>query len=102
MSLFTRFLTIECPTELPRGVDGGFPSFTVAFVADGSVPFPQVIVRASGRESLLIGDAIEDCIRAYIVGAAIVPTHIAVGALLVDQTGFTGQGHFHTTDRFPQ
>ena len=58
MKTFTRFLAIDCPLELHCEPGGRHPAFTVAFTADGAVPFPQVILRAAGRETLLNGEAI--------------------------------------------
>jgi hypothetical protein len=58
MPVFSRFLAIDCPSQLEVAADGGYPGFRVAFSADGEIPFPQVIVRASGRETLINGGAI--------------------------------------------
>ncbi|MBK1617606.1 glycosyl hydrolase family 57 [Lamprobacter modestohalophilus] len=58
MPVFNRFLNIECPSRLEIAADGSYPAFRVAFSADGEIPFPQVIVRASGRETLINGEAI--------------------------------------------
>ncbi len=58
MALCNRFLGIECPSRLEMTADGAYPAFPVGFAADGEIPFPQVIVRASGRETLINGEAI--------------------------------------------
>lgn len=59
MPIFTALRHIDCPAALPIGRNGGHPPFTVRFTADGEIPFPQVILRAAGRETLLNGAAIE-------------------------------------------
>ncbi|MDT8407047.1 MAG: glycosyl hydrolase family 57 [Methylococcales bacterium] len=59
MPIFTRFLTITCPEQLPKEADGGNPEFEVRFEADGDIPFPQVIVHGDGRQKLINGDAIK-------------------------------------------
>ncbi len=58
MGIFTRFLLIDCPQELHCAPDGTHPAFAVRFTADGEIPFPQVILRAPGMQTLLNGDAI--------------------------------------------
>jgi hypothetical protein len=58
MGIFTRFLLIDCPQELHCAPDGTHPAFEVRFTADGEIPFPQVILRAPGIQTLLNGDAI--------------------------------------------
>jgi len=58
MGIFTRFLLIVCPQELHCAPDGMHPAFDVRFTADGEIPFPQVILRAPGMQTLLNGDAI--------------------------------------------
>jgi hypothetical protein len=59
MATFTRLLAIDCPVEIPCEPDGSHPSFPVRFVADGEIPFPQVIVHIPGSPLLLKGDAIQ-------------------------------------------
>jgi hypothetical protein len=58
MGIFTRFLVIDCPQELHCAPDGTHPAFEVRFTADGEIPFPQVILRAPGTQTLLNGAAI--------------------------------------------
>ncbi len=58
MPVFSRFLRIDCPSRLVMAADGSYPAFRVGFSADGEIPFPQVILRASGRETLINGDSI--------------------------------------------
>ena len=58
MPIFSRFLSIDCPARLEVAADGSYPAFRVAFSADGEIPFPQVILRASGRETLINGESI--------------------------------------------
>ena len=58
MGIFTRFLVVDCPQEIRCESDGKHPAFAARFTADGEIPFPQVILRTSGKETLLNGDAI--------------------------------------------
>ena len=58
MGVFTRFLAIDCPQDLRLEPDGRHPAFLVRFTADGEIPYPQVILRASGTQTVLNGDAI--------------------------------------------
>jgi hypothetical protein len=81
MAIFTRFSKIDCPRDIQCEPDGRHPPFAVRFAADGEIPFPQVILRAAGQETLLNGDAI----RAGEVGpgewsyVAAVPSWIVAG-----------------------
>ena len=38
--------------------DGTHPAFAARFTVDGEIPFPQVILRTSGKETLLNRDSI--------------------------------------------
>ena len=58
MPTFTRLLAIDCPDALECNADGRYPAFGIGFTADGEIPFPQLIVRAAGGETLVNGDAI--------------------------------------------
>jgi hypothetical protein len=59
MTVFTKILSTDCPSTLEVGDAGVYPGFQIRFSADGEIPFPQVILRASGRESLLNSDSIQ-------------------------------------------
>ncbi|NBC12157.1 MAG: glycosyl hydrolase family 57 [Gammaproteobacteria bacterium] len=59
MSTFTAIHSIDCPSELTVERNGEHPAFTIRFDADGEIPFPQVILRAAGREILLKGSDIQ-------------------------------------------
>ncbi len=59
MPIFTDILTVDCPQALHVDAAGGHPGFSVRFTADGEIPFPQVILRAGGKETLVNGTAIE-------------------------------------------
>ncbi|MBK8174139.1 MAG: glycosyl hydrolase family 57 [Rhodospirillales bacterium] len=58
MAIFSRISDVDLPVGLVCEPSGRNPAFEVAFTADGDVPFPQVILRAQGREYLINGDAI--------------------------------------------
>lgn len=60
MRIFTRFLIIDCPPQVLCDPDGRYPEFQIRFVADGQIPFPQVILHEGGRRRLFNGDAIEE------------------------------------------
>ena len=56
--VFTRILRIDLPEALQCDESGKNPAFTISFVTDGVVPFPQVILHAPDGQQLLKGDAI--------------------------------------------
>ncbi len=58
MAVFTRIVRIDLPPALVCEPSGRTPAFEIAFTTDGDVPFPQVIVRAQGRERLINGAAL--------------------------------------------
>jgi hypothetical protein len=58
MTVFSRFVAIEVQASLTCGETGRSPAFEIRFTADGTIPFPQVILRGSGGERLLNGAAI--------------------------------------------
>ncbi len=43
MKIFQRLLRIDGPEELHGNRDDHYPAFEIRFVADGQIPFPQVI-----------------------------------------------------------
>ena len=57
--VFTRILRIDLPEALQCDESGKNPAFTISFVTDGAVPFPQVILHASDGQHLIKGDAIQ-------------------------------------------
>ena len=58
MTVFSRILDIDAPAGLVSQASGKNPAFEISFTADGAIPFPQVILRAQGREHLINGEAI--------------------------------------------
>jgi hypothetical protein len=58
MMVFSRILDIDAPAGLVSQASGKNPAFEISFTADGEIPFPQVILRAQGREHLVNGSAI--------------------------------------------
>lgn len=58
MAVFTRFLRIDMPDDLTCKSDGRNPAFSIVFSADGEIPFPQVILHASGGPYLVKDEAI--------------------------------------------
>jgi hypothetical protein len=70
MRVFSRFIVIDCPETLACGESGKNPAFRVAFIADGEIPFPQVILHGQGQQKLVKDqsiqlDAAEDGAWAY-------------------------------------
>jgi hypothetical protein len=59
MAVFSNFVRIHLAPTLQAGKTGKNPEFEIAITADGEIPFPQVILRAGGREHLISGPAIE-------------------------------------------
>jgi hypothetical protein len=59
MGIFSRFLHIDCPTELICEASGANPAFQVTFTADGEIPFPQVILHGQGQQKLIRESAVE-------------------------------------------
>ena len=59
MEIFQRLLRIDCPEEIHSDRDDRYPAFELRFVADGQIPFPQVIVHLPGSSLLLKEGAIQ-------------------------------------------
>jgi hypothetical protein len=57
--VFTRILRIDLPEALQCDESGKNPAFTINFVTDGTVPFPQVILHAPDGQHLIKGDEIQ-------------------------------------------
>ena len=51
--VFTRFVRIDVPDFVTCEASGKNPSFEIAIVANGEIPFPQVILHAHGRQHLI-------------------------------------------------
>ena len=64
MSIFKNLLRIDCPGELHGDRDDHYAGFEVRFIADGRIPFPQVIVHLPGNPLLLKQEAIQERRRA--------------------------------------
>lgn len=58
MAVFSRFLSIDVPASLTCGTDRKNPAFEIGFIADGEIPFPQVILHGDGGQRLINGEAI--------------------------------------------
>jgi len=59
MSVFSRFIEVDCPASLVSGLSGKNPAFRIVFKVDGKIPFPQVILHRQGTQQLIKGDAIQ-------------------------------------------
>ena len=60
MSIFQHLLRIDCPGELHGDRDDHYVAFEIRFIADGRIPFPQVIVHLPGNPLLLKQEAIQE------------------------------------------
>ncbi|MCC8988038.1 MAG: glycosyl hydrolase family 57, partial [Candidatus Contendobacter sp.] len=60
--VFTRILRIELPETLQCDESGKNPAFTITFVADGPIPFPQLILHATDGPRLFGGAALTESI----------------------------------------
>ena len=60
--VFTRILRIELPESLQCDDSGKNPAFSIAFVADGPIPFPQIILHTSEGQRLITGEALEESV----------------------------------------
>lgn len=58
MAVFSRLLRIDCPSALSCEAGGKNPAFQVVFVADGEIPFPQVILHGQGMQKIVKGEAV--------------------------------------------
>ncbi|EXJ16819.1 polysaccharide deacetylase family protein [Imhoffiella purpurea] len=58
ISVFTQLQSILLPERLVCDPPGKNPAFEIDLIADGPIPFPQVILRQHGRERLINGDHI--------------------------------------------
>ncbi len=59
MDVFSRFVSIDMPESLKCGAKGKNPAFEIKIVADGAIPFPQVIFHIHGQQKILKDDAIK-------------------------------------------
>ena len=62
VEVFTRILRIELPDSLQCDESGKNPAFSIAFVTDGPVPFPQIILHTPEGQRLLAGKALEETV----------------------------------------
>ncbi len=77
MAVFSEILRINLPADVVCDEKRKNHAFDISFDADGDIPFPQVILRAGGREHLINGEAIR---RAPGVGWVITyETSVAAG-----------------------
>lgn len=60
--VFNRILQIELPESLQCDASGKSPAFSVAFVADGPVPFPQIILHTSEGQRLFSGTVLAETV----------------------------------------
>jgi hypothetical protein len=58
MSVFSRFVEIDCPASVVCKPSGKNPAFQIVFRTDGEIPFPQVILHGQGAPKLIRGIAI--------------------------------------------
>jgi len=57
-NVFSRFIEIAVPDRLVCEAGNKNPGFVLEWLADGVIPFPQVVLHDRGREHLLNGEAI--------------------------------------------
>ena len=62
VEVFTRILRIELPDSLQCDESGKNPAFSIAFVTDGPVPFPQIILHTPEGQRLIAGKALEETV----------------------------------------
>ena len=55
---FTHILRIELPETLQCDESGKNPALTITFVADGPIPFPQLILHTNDGQRLFNGTAL--------------------------------------------
>lgn len=58
-AVFTKIVRVHVPEALSCGASGKNPAFSFTFDADGTIPFPQVVIHAQGRQHLIKDDAIQ-------------------------------------------
>ncbi|MBK8010542.1 MAG: glycosyl hydrolase family 57 [Deltaproteobacteria bacterium] len=58
MEVFARIVRVQVPEVLEADSEGRNPPFEVQFIADGDIPFPQVVVHANGQAHCVNGAAI--------------------------------------------
>jgi hypothetical protein len=59
IDVFSRFLRIDVPETVACDESGMNHAFDVTFVADGAIPFPQVVLHARGKAHLIKDRSIE-------------------------------------------
>ena len=60
--IFTRILRIDLPEALQCDDSGKNPAFSITFVADGMIPFAQLILHAPDGQRLINGEALKETI----------------------------------------
>jgi len=58
MAVFSKILSVDLPAGLVCEANGRNPEFDITFVADGEIPFPQVILHTSAGDKLIKDEAI--------------------------------------------
>lgn len=56
--VFSKILQVELPDALTCDSAGRSPAFEITFAADGTIPFPQVILHSQGSQHLIKGENI--------------------------------------------
>nr|VFK63778.1 MAG: Glycosyl hydrolase family 57 [Candidatus Kentron sp. UNK]VFK70895.1 MAG: Glycosyl hydrolase family 57 [Candidatus Kentron sp. UNK] len=59
-SIFTRILHIELPETVTCDASRTNPAFRITFLADGKIPYPQIILHAQNGQHIIKGDLIEE------------------------------------------
>jgi len=57
---FSRFMRIDVPAAVDCAANGKNTAFEISILADGEIPFPQVILYAEGREHLVKDEMIAE------------------------------------------
>jgi hypothetical protein len=75
--MFSKILSVQVPDSLTCETSGKNPPFKVTFSADGSIPFPQVIVYACGSSQLIKDESIQ--LVSESKGKVIYEAHVPAG-----------------------
>ena len=88
--VFTRILRIDLPETLHCDESGKNPAFSISFVTDGEVPFPQLILHAPDGQHLCKDAAIQASVGTggeYIYTASIPAGSLRPGEIQVQAEG---------------
>ena len=87
--VFTRILRLELPATLQCDDSGKNPAFKITFVADGKIPFAQIILHTAHGQRLINGtDLSENVIEGeYQYTAAVAAGLLAPGTITVQAEG---------------